>query len=111
MRRTRREGPQGVSPCGPFCVWGNRELQRLRAFVAHVPFMRGYEIVELLKGAWHIVWEAIAGFPVLADLLHGRVREARMAAYRAPEGPQGGSIPTAGPFCIWGGFLALIPFN
>lgn len=66
--------------------------------MAHVPFMRGYEIVGLLKGAWHIVWEAIAGFPVLADLLHGRVREARTAAYRAPEGPQGGIDSHCGSF-------------
>ena len=82
-------GPAGGSPpAGLRASWCNRVLRRLRAFAAQAPFMRGYGIVEPLKSPCRIVWEAIAGFPALADLLHGQGREARTEAYRAA-GPAG----------------------
>ena len=112
IRGMRQEWSAGeVSLVDLSASWGNRVLQRLRAFVAQAPFMRGYEIVELLKGPCRIVWDAVAGFPALADLLHDRGSRSADGRISCARGPAGGLIPSAGPFCVWGGSLACIPLN
>ena len=88
--------PKGRGGFSPRPFGALRGMPRPRAPAAQVPFMRGYEIVEPLKGPCRIVWDAIAGFPALADLLHGRGSRSADGRISCARGPAGGSVPLAG---------------
>ena len=92
-RIARAEGPRRVLPAALSALRG---MPRPRAPAAQVPFMRGYEIVEPLKGPCRIVWDAIAGFPALEDLLHGLGSRSADGRISCARGPAGGSVPLAG---------------